>query len=108
MLSSAQWRSGLVVSLSEALATRDECAVDEICSDERRVRRGSACNWSKFLRKTALQIVKAEARKQRGREDISRCCRGGDSGQGYPVWQVIHESFPSCERMWFIEEPRAK
>jgi len=35
---------------------------------------------------TALQIVKAtiaENREQRGKEDISRCCRGEDGGQGY-------------------------
>jgi len=42
LLSNAQWRSGLVVSLSGVLAQSGRCAVDEICVDERRVRRGQS------------------------------------------------------------------
>jgi len=47
VLSSAQWRSRLVVWLSGVLATSDKCAVDEISGDERRVRRSRVSNWSK-------------------------------------------------------------
>jgi len=49
LLSSAQWRSGLLVSLSGVLAKSGGCAVDEICGDERRVRRSRVCNWTLLL-----------------------------------------------------------
>jgi len=74
--------------MSGVLATSGECAADEICGDERPVRWGKlkCVTGRTLLWKTALQIIKAtvaEARKQRGKEDISRYCKGGDSGQGY-------------------------
>jgi len=49
LLSSAQWRSGLVVSLSGVLAKSGGCTVDDICGDERRVRRVGECNWTLLL-----------------------------------------------------------
>ena len=58
--------------------------MDEICDNERWVRRGRVCNWSKVSTEDGLQIVKAiiaEAREQSGKEDINRCCKGGDSGR---------------------------
>ena len=48
LLSSAQWRTGLFhLVVSAALAKSGECSVDEIRGNERRVRRGRACAWSK-------------------------------------------------------------
>jgi len=49
LLSSAQWRSGLVVSLSGVLAKSGGCAVDEMYGDEKRVRRGRVYNWTLLL-----------------------------------------------------------
>ena len=79
---SAQW--------TIVVATRDECV-------------GAGCATGRwFLRKTALQIVKATI-AEASRGDTSGCCKGGDSAE-ISVWKVVRESFASCEKMWFIEE----
>jgi len=97
VLSIAQWRSGLVVSLCEAPATSSECAMDDSCRHERRVRRAGCATGRWFLRKTALQIVKATI-AEASRGDTSGCCKGGDSAE-ISVWKVVRESFASCEKM---------
>jgi len=56
-------------------ATSDECAVDEIVVMRDQCVGAKCATGRRLLRKTALHIIKAtiaEARKQRGKEDISR------------------------------------